>query len=148
MIIGVSVNDDDFYNEGPDVAVLNFTLEGIKRVQKLIRVQKELGVINIADSFDIAWKTCNVDIEDAALKDLEDFEGMEPGGDLIKISDAPYLKGYLKDRDVSVTSVFIGLDILDELEKVLECPEKNLPLLLGDLKTTEAVEELQRRLKK
>lgn len=149
MIIRVYVNDE-YYNEGPTHAIIDWTLERVKRIQKLRRIREELSLASISEYFDIEWKRCSEDVDEdeATLKDLEDFEGMESGADFLVIHNNPYLKGHIKNSDITVTSDTITPNVLNGLERVLECPAKDLPLLLGKFKSLTVKEELQRRLKK
>ena len=129
--------DDDFA-EGPSAASVSLTPVLINRVLELSKAVKKLKVFKISEFGDYpVW--LNEDDKspwdgniDTVLQEVTD-------------SDVRW-SGYLKHTNVHIATNDIPISELLEIKKVLETPDKDLPLLINDLKTESAKSALHQRL--
>jgi len=160
IIFDVSCNDE-YFDEYPQTAVIEFNREIIERILMLMEKAKEMDVAKICDwSDDVEWYS-NDFYDD---EKLEVWDGRYECEMVHIWSDSVSWYAYVKNTSIEFgigsiyktyfekLSGFVDEDItfhisdIMEVIKIYETPKKNLPLLIGDLKSKEANMILTKRL--
>ena len=153
MKILFNVNSSDEFGDSPSTAIVEFTKESIERMLRLNEVVKELDVIKICDWDTIEWLSNNPTPHSRGSSSFTVRSHSVSWHGLLKHTNVEYsthdsididtLKEMLKIVDVDI---LIYINHLSEVLKVLNTPEKDLPLLINDLKSEEANKILTKRL--
>lgn len=138
---------DDYFDEGPTHATIDFTPAYIKRILHLSRVVTESKASYIADydnspnwyildpsdplSEEISSSGVAVYIKD--YKELPEWNGTMDSVYLSVYNDILSWKGYIKHSNIQVETESINIADLKQYQKVMLCPEEKLPLLIGTL---------------
>jgi len=163
ILFNVSCNDE-YIDEHPTTAIVEFTKESIERIFRLNKAVKKLEVIKICDWDNIEW------LDNNPIEDNEEpkiWEGRSECEMFSVWSDSISWRAYLKNTCIEFSTydsiymntlkeilkivdkdILIHSDNLNEVIKVYNTPDKDLPLLIADLKSEEAKDILQERLKK
>lgn len=162
ILLNVSCNDE-FFDEYPPTAIVEFTKESIERILKLMDTAKYLGVAKICDWDSPEWLT-NFPIEDD--EEPKEWDGRCECEMAYIWHECVSWYAYIKDTGIEFGTydsiyreklneilkfvdedILIYIDNLNEVIKVYNTPEKELPLLIGSLESKEALSILEKRLK-
>lgn len=151
---------NEFFDEYPQTAMIEFTKKYTQRILFLMDKVKELGVFKISEWDSLEW------LDNDPLEDNE--EPKEWNGrseiDMINIYDSIVSwSAYVKNTNIELSctsifkeqlkemikyvdkDVFIHVDNLKEVIRVYNTPERDLPLLMGSLKSEDAKRVLTKR---
>lgn len=157
--------DDEFFDEYPKTAIVEFTRDSIQRLFKLMDTAKELDVAKICDYDNPEWLGNNP-IEDN--EEPQEWDGRSDCDMAHVWPDCVSWYAYIKNTDIHFgtydslyrdnlkkilkylldTDFVIHIENLNEIIKVYETPLKELPVLLGSLESEQAKYALSKRLKK
>jgi len=164
IIFNVSCNDE-YFNEYPQSALVTFTKESIERLLSLMDKVKELNVFRICD-----WDSPDLWFENNLSensKDLKEWDGVSECEMVYIYSDSISWYAYIKNSGIKFGTYdsmyrdmlnrilkFVDEDITfhignyNEVIKVCETSKKELPILMGSLKSEDAKTIFSKRLKK
>jgi hypothetical protein len=138
---------DEYYDEGPTHATINFTPAYIKRILHLSRVVTKSKASYIAD-YDNSpnWHTLDPsdplseEISSSGSVYIENYKELpeweEDTMDSVYISvynDMVSWKGYIKHSNIQMETESLNISDLKQYQEVMLCPIKKLPLLIGTL---------------
>jgi len=137
MILNVSCNDE-YYDEYPTRAEIKITKELCERIIELQKVLKRVKAIKICE-----WASPDKWLDE----DGEEWDGRVDCGQLAVWEGHVRWSDYIKNTSIEIETGEISLQEIFEIHKVYQTPQKDLPLLIADLKSEEAKDILQKRLK-
>ncbi len=141
MILDVSCNDE-YYDEYPTHARVILTKGQTKRI---IELHKALSVVKAA-------KICDFDSPDEWLSENNEdkkvpWEGRVDCGMLMVWDEHVRWHDYIKNTSIEIETSEIPMWEIYEINQVFTTPKKELPLLVGTLKSKEAQGIFEQRLK-
>jgi len=139
MILDVSCTDE-YYDDHPTHAKVEFTVESIERILLLNETLINLKALKISDWDSIEW--CSED----EFEKLQEWDGRYDCEMVVVWDNWVRWTTYLKDTSILFETSEITIKELREIHKALSTPLKELPLLIGSLKE-EATTILEKRLK-
>lgn len=141
-ILDISVYDE-YLDEKPSSAEIVITPEFVERVKELNEAVKKLEVYKIVE-FDYRpdWF-----YEDENEKIVPWEEGTIDTVMLNVSSDDIMWSGYIKHTSILIETGSISLSELLEIDKVINTPPKDLPLLINSLEYNTAKEACEQRLR-
>lgn len=130
---------DEYYDEYPPYAKITFTLPLIKRILELHKTLLEIKAGTISEQGSVEYVK-NEEGEEYEVK--IDYER-------IHIQNYNFVNwdAFIKNTNIRIYTDDIGIDEIKEIHQALKTPKKKLPLLIGNLKSEEANEILEKRLK-
>jgi len=136
------------YMQGPDKAEVTIDKKLFKRIKLLNKKSIELDVFTIRDR-NCSPKFLTRDLDNSTEESpvYKEYEELFDCLTLEVSKKDAWWSGYFKDSNSVIETSMISIEELDECFKVLNCRQKNLPLLMGTLKTEKAKEIYNKRLK-
>lgn len=135
---------DEYFDGSPEKIIIEMTRPLARRILQLAAAVKKVKAYKICE-FDYTPQFFNIG-DDEELVEAEEFR---TDGETLDVDDnAFYWSGSVKNTGINWETELISLDIPRELETVWKTPKSRLPLLVGTLKTQEARELLNERMKK
>jgi hypothetical protein len=150
MILSVCCNDE-YYDEYPTFAKIEFTKESTERIIQLNKALIQVKALHITD-WDIVeiWlitaKVPCTAVEDDEVEKTE-WTGRSDCEMVVVWDNWVRWKAYIKNSSISFKTDQVTIKEIKEIHKVLSIPDKELPLLIGNLESKEAASILEKRLK-
>lgn len=138
MIVEMMCNDD-YFDEYPPHAEIIFYPELIERIIELNKTVTKVKAYKITD-----WDETPDFLSDENGKE---WEGRSECKMLNVCENSISWGAYIKNTNITIETYEISMSEILEINKVLKVPEKELPLLINDLKSKEAKRILEERLK-
>lgn len=135
--------NDEYCNEYPVKAKIELNKERVERILTLNETVKELKVLKICE-----WDYVDYLASDPGdAGDDEEWDGSVECEQCCIYDTSVSWTAILKHTNISIDTDSVSIKELEEIKKVYDTPEENLPLLIESLEYDSSKEVLTERLK-
>lgn len=131
---------DEYFDEYPTHAEIEFTPELTERILELHQALVNVKADAISEYFDTTAEYLD--------KDGTEWDGRTESPSLRVYANTIRWEANIKNTNILIYTDEIPINEIEEIHKVLKTPDNNLPLLIADLKSEQAKNILQERLRK